>query len=84
MRTKIEDIEENLLLDNNVKGHVEVLIKDNRISASKIRCLESDFVNLKLNLSENNIANRSPFGDHSLDDQSSIHVVLKNQQEQIE
>lgn len=82
MRTKFEDIEESLITDGNIRGHVEVLIKDNRISASKIQRLESDFVNLKIELSEN-MPNPSESGDGSLD-QSSVHLVLKNQQEQIE
>lgn len=82
MRTKLEDIEESLITDN-IRGHVEVLIKDNRISASKIQRLESDFVNLKIELSEN-MPHPSESGGGSLDNQSSVHLLLKNQQEQIE
>lgn len=80
MRTKFEEIEENVVLDDNIRGHVEVLIKDNRISASKIQRLESD---LKLELSKN-LINPSTSDDHSPEKLSSIHQVLQNQQEQIE
>lgn len=83
MRTKLEEIEENVVLDDNIRGHVEVLIKDNRISASKIQRLESDFVNLKLELSKN-LINPSTSDDLSPEKLSSIHQVLQNQQEQIE
>lgn len=79
MRTKLEEIEENVLRDDNIRGHVEVLIKDNRISASKIQRLESDFVNLKLELTQDIVHPRIA-GDLPI----SIHSVLKNQQEQIE
>ncbi len=85
MRTKIEDIEESAMMDNNIRGHVEVLIKDNRISASKIQRLESDFVNLKLELSEDLTMNPRTSSDLSLVvKQAPIHLALKNQQEQIE
>lgn len=83
MKTKFEEIEETVIMDDNIRGHVEVLIKDNRISASKIQRLESDFVNLKLELSEN-VINSGTSNDLSPENHSSIHQVLQNQQGQIE
>lgn len=83
MRTKFEDIEESLIHDDNVRGHVEVLIKDNRITASKIQQLESGFVNLQLGLPEDTTHSRIS-GGSSLGRQSSMVSVVKNQQEQIE
>ncbi|XP_037028600.1 TNF receptor-associated factor 1 [Bradysia coprophila] len=83
IRTKFEEIEESVIQDDNIRGHVEVLIKDNRITASKIQQLESGFVNLKLGLSED-MTYPNISGDMSPGKQSSMQLVLKNQQEQID
>lgn len=82
MGTKFEEIENNAIKNDNIRGHVEVLIKDNRISASKIKSLESDFVNLKLEMTKN-MTRASTSDDVLPDNISSIHHVLQNQQEQI-
>lgn len=82
MKTQFEEIENTVIRDDNIRGHVEVLIKDNRISASKIQHLESDFVNLKLEMSKSMISTST--SDNVLPENiSSIHNVLQNQQEQI-
>lgn len=83
IQTTFEEIEENMVRDENMRGHVEVLIKDNRISASKIQRLESDFVNLKLGLSEN-VAQEKVSSDQLSQNESAVRSILKNQQDQIE
>lgn len=84
LRTKFEEIEENGIRDENVRDHVEVLIKDNRISASKIQRLESDLVSLKLELSNNMTNPNTTSGDLTPKNLSSIHAVLQSHQNQIE
>lgn len=83
MRTKLEEIDENVNRDDNIRGHVEVLIKDNRISASKIQRLESDFVNIKLEMSKT-VPPTSMSDELQPQNLSSIHQILQTQQEQIE
>lgn len=82
MKTKFEEFENNLIRDENLRGHVDVLIKDNRISATKIQNLESDLVNLKLRISKNAI-NMSPSDEFLPQELFTIHQILENQQEQI-
>ncbi|KAJ6637563.1 TNF receptor-associated factor 2 [Pseudolycoriella hygida] len=83
MKAKFDDIEENANLDDNVRRHVEVLIKDNRISATKIQKLESDFVSLKLQASKNMVDEDTSL-DRSTEKLSFMHRVLQHQQEQID
>lgn len=47
MQSQLEELERELIPDGTVRNYIDVLMKDNRISAMKIYALENDIKLLK-------------------------------------